>query len=233
MKKVVGIVAFVALLPATAFAGLGIKIPTAASTPSKPAGMSCDDDKGVEQAGKDMDEKAYNGLIGAETALMHVAEAAGKKDVAANAKANLDKWKEKEKAPSGLDRVKEVSKAAESIQKGADEVGKTKLDDKGKTAIVEARKELRMAVVYIAWAAKLGEPVPGNAKAAIEGSKACAAKVKGPVDAAAGVTSLLTNIKKTYTSVSDAAKKAGAPDMTDADKASQDSSIGAPTGAGV
>ena len=227
MKKVLGMIAVVTMLPATAFAGLGIKLP---SKPATPASMSCDDDHGVEQAGKDMDEKAYSGLIGAETALMNVAEAAGKKDIAATAKANLDKWKDKEKAPSGVDRVKEVSHAADSIQKGADELGKTKADDKAKASLGEARKELRMAVIYIGWAAKIGEPVPANAKAAIEGSKACGTKVKGPVDAAAGVTTLLVNLKKTYTSVSDAAKKAGAPDMSDADKKAQDSSIGAPAG---
>ena len=226
--KLFGAILIGALLPATAWAGFGDSLK--AKLGKAKESVSCDNDHGVEQAGKDMDGKAYNALIAAETALEQVAEAAGKADIAKTAKANLDKWKNPEKAPSGLDRMKEISKASDSIQHGADAVGGMKLDEKGKKSLLDARGQLRMAVVYVAWGAKIGEPVPANAKDAIAANKACSAKVKGPADAAAGLSSLSTKIKATYAKVSDAAKKAGAPEMTEQEMKEQDSKIGAPAG---
>ena len=226
ITQVLGVLALGALVPATAYAGLGDALK--GKVDSAKSAATCDDDKGVEQAGKDMDEKAYNALINTEKALAAVADAAGKGDISKTAKANREKWANKDKAPSGADRAKEISKAADSIQKGADEVGKKKADAAAQKSIAEARNDLRMAVIYVGWGAKIGTPVPQNAKDAIAANKACSAKVKGPADAAAGLSTLSGNIKKTYSAVSDAAKKAGAPDMTDADKKAQDAQIGAP-----
>lgn len=232
LKTVLGILALSAAIPATSWAGWGDALKAKAKGAKDAA--TCNDDKGVEQAGKDMDEKAYNALISTEKALVSVAEAAKKPEIAKKAKANLEKWANKEKAPSGLDRVKEINSASESIQKGSKLVEGEKLDAAGQKSMVEARSELRMAVIYVAWGAKIGEPIPGKAKDAIAADKACSAKVKGPADAAAGLTSLSTKIKSTYTAVSDAAKKTGAPEMTEADKKAQDGQIGAPDGvAGV
>lgn len=221
MKKILGVLAVSILVPASAWAGLLDKAKGA---------VTCDDDHGVEQAGKDMDDKAYKALIATETAHADIGDANGNADVAKAARANLDKWKDQTKAPSGADRMKAIGTAATDIQKYADEVAAKKLADPGKKSISDARNQLRMAVIYVGWASKIGQPVPGNAQDAITANKACSAKVKGPADAAAGLGQLTTNIKTTYSKVSAAADKTGAPPQSAAEKSQQDAAIGAPAG---
>lgn len=205
------------------------------SKPDMPAGTTCDDDKGVEQAGKDMDAKALEGMLASHNALAHLYDAAGKKAEADKTRADVKAWTaDKSKAPSGGARITAVKTANEKIQKGAEFIqSQNKTDDATKTSLKNARMELRKALVYIAWGAKIGEPVPGNAKAAIEASKACATKVKPAADAAAGLATLLTNMKKSYGAVDAAAKKAGNPELTEAEKKQQESETGAPAGLGV
>lgn len=202
---------------------------------SKPdtSAMECSDDKGVEQLGRDMDEKAYDGLVAANDALAAMQDAAGKKDEAKKTRDTGKAWT-KENAPSGLDRIKEISRINDSLQKGADWMSKQeKYDDAAKTALKDSRWALRKAVLKVAWGAKIGEPVPMKSKEAIEANKACAKKVKGAADAAAGIGTLLGSMKKTYTAVDAAAKKAGNGDLTAEEKAKQDSETGAPSGLGV
>lgn len=237
--KLVCVAAFAAL------AGCGAmkdKLPGGASgtgsgigKPEMPAGTTCNDDRGVEQAGKEMDTKAYDGMVSAHSALAHLYDAAGRKPEAEKTRADLKAWQsDKSKAPSGSARIEAVRTASDKITKGAEYIqSQNKTDDATRNGLKNARMELRKALVYIAWGAKIGEPVPGNAKAAIEASKACATKVKPAADAAAGLSTLLTNIKKSYGAVDAAAKKAGNPELTEAEKRQQESETGAPSGLGV
>lgn len=231
----------IAMLSATlALAGCGMlkdKMPGGGSSasgiskPEKPAALECNDDKGVEQLGKDMDAKAFDGMIAAQTALAHMYDAAGKKPDAEKTRAQIKEWQgNKEKAPSGLDRIRTLQATSDNIQKGAEFVSsQNKTDDATKTALKQARWELRRSLVYIAWGSKIGKPVPEKAKEAISASAGCSKKVKPAADAAAGLTTLSTNLKKSYDAVDGAAKKAGNAEMTDAEKKQQISETGAPS----
>ena len=199
------------------------------------AGMpgGCTDDKGVEQLGKDMDGKAFDAVIASQNSLAHLYDAAGKKPEADKARATAKKWQEnKDKAPTGGERIKVVSAANDNIQKEADALSAAnKTDAATQTALKSARMELRKALVYVAWGSKIGTEAGPKAKEAIAANKACATKTKGAVDAAAGLSTLLGKMKATYGSVDAAAKKAGSGEMTDAEK--QESETGAPSGLGI
>jgi hypothetical protein len=229
-----------------ALAGCGMmkdKMPggSTGSTGSSSGGMTsgtgmpggCTDDRGVEQLGKDMDAKTFDAVIASQTSLAHIYDAAGKKPDADKARATVKKWQDnKDKAPTGGERIKVVSAANDSIQKEADALAAAnKTDEATKTALKSARMELRKALVYVAWGSKIGTEAGPKAKEAIEANKACATKTKGAVDAAAGLSTLVGNMKKTYGSVDAAAKKAGNGEMTDAEK--KESESGAPSGLGV
>ena len=241
MKSVSKLLCVVSVAALAGCAAMKDKMPGGGSTsspiskPEMPAGTTCNDDKGVEQAGKDMDAKAFEGMVASHNALAHLYDAAGKKPEAEKTRADVKAWQaDKSKAPSGGARIDAVRTANEKIQKGAEFIStQNKTDEATKTGLKNARMELRKALVYIAWGAKIGEPVPGNAKAAIEASKACATKVKPAADAAAGLSTLLTNLKKSYGAVDAAAKKAGNPELTEAEKQQQQSETGAPAGLGV
>lgn len=193
----------------------------------------CTDDRGVEQLGKDMDAKAFDAVIASQSSLAHIYDAAGKKPDADKARATAKKWQEnKDKAPKGGERIKVVSSANDNIQKEADALSAAnKTDAATQTSLKSARMELRKALVYVAWGSKIGTDAGPKAKEAIAANKACATKTKGAVDAAAGLSTLLGKMKATYGSVDAATKKAGAGDMTDAEKA--ESETGAPSGLGI
>src|SRR5687768_13213677 len=97
MKKIGLVAACIAL------AGCGMmkdKMPGGGSTgsgiskPDMPAGTTCDDDKGVEAAGKEMDAKAYEGLLASHSALASMYDAAGKKPDADKTRAEIKAWKD-------------------------------------------------------------------------------------------------------------------------------------------
>ena len=230
---------------ATAAVAVSVAVPAMAGPFKKPeiskpdlkkpdtSSMECNDDKGVEQLGKDMDDKAYDALVSSNEALASMQDAAGKKDEAKKTRDSGKSWT-KENAPSGVARIKEINRINDSLQTGADWMQKQeKYDDTAKNALKESRSALRKAVLKVAWGAKIGEPVPGKSKEAIEGSAACTKKVKGAADAAAGIATLLGSMKKTYSAVDAAAKKAGNGDLTAEEKAKQDSESGVPSGLGV
>lgn len=195
----------------------------------------CTDDRGVEDAGKQMNDKAFDAVVASQTSLAYVYDAAGKKPEADKAREIAKKWKDnKDKAPTGGERIKTVQAATDNIQKEVEALNAAPKTDAGtQTALKSARMELRKALVYVAWGAKIGAPVPENAKAAIAANKACATKTKGAVDAAAGLSTLLGKMKSTYSNVDSAVKKAGGGEMTDAEKKAQESETGAPAGLGV
>jgi hypothetical protein len=204
--------------------GTGTGLPTA-----------CNDDRGVEQAGKEMNDKAFDAVVASQNSLAYVYDAAGKKPEADKARATAKKWQEnKDKAPSGGERINVVKTATENIQKEVDTMNAAPKTDAGtQTALKSARMELRKALVYVAWGTKIGAPVPDNAKAAIEANKACAGKTKGAVDAAAGLSTLMGKMKSTYASVDGAVKKSGGGEMTEQEKKTQEAETGAPTGLGI
>lgn len=193
----------------------------------------CTDDRGVEEAGKQMNDKAFDAVVASQNSLAFIYDAAGKKPDADKARAMAKKWQDnKDKAPTGSERINAVKTATESIQKEVDTMSAAPKTDAGtQTALKSARMELRKALVYVAWGTKIGAPVPDNAKAAIEANKACAAKTKGAVDAAAGLSTLVGKMKATYGSVDGAVKKAGGGEMTEAEK--KESESGAPAGLGI
>ena len=201
--------------------------------PEMPAGMTCDDDRGVEQAGKDMDAKAYEGMVASQNALALLYDAAGKKPDGDKARATAKKWQDnKDKSPKGGERIKVVKTATESIQKETDGVNTAaKTDAATQTALKSARMELRKALVYVAWGSKIGGEAGPKAKDAVAANKACATKTTGVVDAAAGLSTLVGNMKSTYSAVDGAVKKAGGGEMTEAEK--KESEGGAPAGLGI
>lgn len=224
-----------------ALAGCGMmkeKMPGGA-TGSSGSGMTsgmpgaCNDDKGVEELGKKMDEKAFDAVVASQTSLAYVYDAAGKKPEADKARATAKKWQDnKAKAPSGSERIKVVSAASANIKKEADALAAAnKTDEATKNALKSARMELRKALVYVAWGSKIGADAAPKAKEAIAANKTCAAKTKGAVDAAAGLSTLVGKMKATYGAVDAAAKKAGTGEMTDAEK--QEADAGAPSGLGI
>lgn len=228
----------------TALAGCGMmkeRVPgvgnrgSGISKPDAPEGLKCDDDKGVEQLGKEMDAKAFEGMIAAQSALAYLYDAAGKGPDAEKTRGEVRTWRtNRSKAPSGTERISVVSATSEKIAKGAEFIqSQNRTDEPTRNALKEARTELRKSLLYIAWGTKIGAPVPERSKEAIAGSKACSAKVKPAADAAAGLTTLLGNMKRSYGAVDAAAKKAGNPELTEAEKHQQESETGAPSGLGV
>ena len=205
------------------------------SKPDMPDGVTCDDDRGVAELGKKMEDKAFEGMIGAQSALASLYEAAGKKTDAEKTRAEVKSWKEnRAKAPAGMERIKIVSATSDKIAKGAQYIqSQNKTDAATVAALKAARMDLRKALVYVAWGAYIGKPVPEKSKEAVDASKACATKVKPAVDAAAGLTSLLGNMKKSFSAVDAAAQKAGAGELTEEEKQAQQSETGAPDGLGV
>lgn len=194
---------------------------------------ACNDDKGVEELGKKMDEKTFDAVIASHNSLGFVYDAAGKKPDADKARATAKKWQDsKDKAPKGGERIKAVKTATESIQKETEGVNAAAKTDAGtQTALKSARMELRKALVYVAWGSKIGTEAGPKAKEAVAANKTCAAKTTGVVDAAAGLSSLVGNMKSTYGAVDGAVKKAGGGEMTDAEK--KESEGGAPAGLGI
>lgn len=194
---------------------------------------ACNDDKGVEELGKKMDEKTFDAVIASQNSLGFVYDAGGKKADGDKARATAKKWQEnKDKSPKGGERIKVVSSATETIQKEADAVtAANKTDAPTQTALKSARLELRKALVYVAWGSKIGTDAAPKAKEAVAANKTCAAKTTGVVDAAAGLSTLVGNMKKTYGTVDGAVKKSGGGEMTEAEKT--ESNGGAPAGLGI
>ncbi len=232
MKTIVGWVAFVVAIPTLAAAGpfkLPGKIP---EKPKVPEAAECPDDRGVESIGKEMDEKAFDALVAAGKSLTGLYEAAGRKEEAEKQRETVKGWT-MESAPAGLDRVKEIQRTSDTLTRGSEAIASKGVDAAGKESLTKARWDLRTAVLHVAWGVKIGEPVPGKAKEAIAASAACAKKVKPAADAAAALGTLLGNLKKSYGAVDAAAKKAGAPEMTEEEKKRQEGETGAPSGLGV
>jgi len=179
--------------------------------------VTCSNDYGVKDMGKQINSYMFNAYVASENALAHTMDALGQKKDADKIRVQLKDLK-KEKAPKNSDALKTIESNSAKIKEMTAKAKTKKIDAEGKKSLAQARGQYWVMGVNLTIASIIAVPVGINAKKAIDANKVCATSLAPVAKAATTLIQMIPPTAKSVKAFQAFSKKAGLKPMTKAEK---------------